>query len=286
MAVRIVTDSASSLSDQELSEYSIAVIRPHVLIDGQEIPEQELHAPGFYPRIADMSEAPTTSQPAPAEFVDSLDAVLVGGDEILAVLVSAGMSGSFRAAELAAEMIVSQHPEAHIEVLDSRSNSLEEGFAVLSAARVARDGGTLGECRAAAEDTMRRTRFLFTPHTLDYLRRGGRISGASKLAGAILKIAPILTAKDGETGVAGVARGNRAARAKIAAIMAGDIERCGLRQVVVQYVDDEGEAKRFAEETVEPVVDRPVPLVPIHPVVGVHVGPAVGVVYETEEPLR
>jgi fatty acid-binding protein DegV len=101
-----------------------------------------------------------------------------------------------------------------------------------------------------------------------------------------LKIAPILTAKDGETGIAGVSRGNRAARAKVAALMRSDIEKCGLRRVVVQYVDDYGEAKRFAEETVEPIVDIAAPIKPIHPVVGLHVGPAVGVVYETESPLR
>ncbi len=68
--------------------------------------------------------------------------------------------------------------------------------------------------------------------------------------------------------------------------MRKDIERCGLRQVAVQYVADEDEAQRFAEATVEPIVDRSVSPVPIHPVMGLHVGPAVGVVYETEELLR
>ena len=102
----------------------------------------------------------------------------------------------------------------------------------------------------------------------------------------MLKIAPILTAKDGETGVAGVARGARAARSKIQALLRADIERCGLKRITVQYVDDEQEAERFAAEAVEPVVDQPVSLAPIHPIVGLHVGPAVGVVYETEAPLR
>ena len=286
MAIRIVTDSASCIGDTDANRLGIATVPLHVLVDGRPVLESQLREPGFYPRLAAMPELPQTSQPSPEEFAAAFRQAIEDGHDVLAVLISAGMSGTVRSAELAAATVRSERSDARIEVLDSRSNSLEEGFAVLAAADAALRDATLDECRRAAEETMRRTRFLFTPRSLEYLRRGGRISRASALASVMLKIVPILTAEQGTTGVAGVARSGRAARAKIASLMRSDVERCGLKRVVVQYVADREEAASFGAEVVEPIFGEPVPLVPIHPVVGLHVGPAVGVVYETVEPLR
>lgn len=286
MAVRVVTDSASSLREPDRLRLNIIVVPLHVTMEDRAMSESDLHEPHFYELLSSASVPLRTSQPSPDEFVQVFQRLLAEGDDVLAVLISAGMSGTVRSAELAVEEICSESPDARIEIVDSRSNSLEEGFAVLSGAEAAAAGASLEECRRAAEETTRRTRFLFTPHSLEYLRRGGRISGAAALLGVALKIAPILTAKDGSAGVAGVARNSRAARMKIAALMRDDVEQHGLARAAVQYVADEAEASRFAADVVEPVTGGPVPIVPIHPVVGVHVGPAVGVVYETIEPLR
>lgn len=286
MAVRIVTDSASCISDTDTQRHSILTVPLHVLVDDEVVPESELRGRGFYTRLAAMPVLPKTSQPSPEEFSEVFEQVLEQGNHVLAVLISAGMSGTVQSAEVAVAAIMSEHPEARIEVLDSRSNSLQEGFAVLAAAEAASSGAPLEECRRAAEETIRRTRFLFTPQSLEYLKRGGRISRASALANIMLKIAPVLTAEGGTTGVAAVARGTRSAHAKIAALMRTDLERHGLKRAAVQYIANEEGAARFASEVIEPVAGGSVPVVPIHPVVGLHVGPAVGVVYETVEPLR
>jgi DegV family protein with EDD domain len=154
MAVRIVTDSASSLSEHELAEHALAAVDLHVLIEGQELSAQELGDPGFYERLAGLSEPPTTSQPSPEEFADVFRTAAEQGHDVLAVLISAGMSGTVHSAELAATAVSAEYPEARIEVLDSRSNSMEEGFAVLSAAEVASRGGSIEECRVAVQATM------------------------------------------------------------------------------------------------------------------------------------
>lgn len=286
MAVRIVTDSASCISEADNQRLSITTVPLHVIAQGQDVPEAQLREPAFYERLAAMSDLPRTSQPSPEEFNTVFRRLAGDGDEVLAVLISAGMSGTVQSAEIATAAMKVEESGARIEVLDSRSNSLEEGFAVLSAAKAAAAGATLDECVRAGRETMRRTRFLFTPVSLEYLRRGGRISGAASLLGVMLRIAPILTAEKGLTGVAGVARSGRAARAKIAALMRKDVETLGLRQAAVQYVGDRDEAVRFAAEIIAPIAGEDVPVVPIHPVVGLHVGPAIGVVYETDRPLR
>lgn len=287
MSVRVVTDSASSLTAEECARLGVVLVPLHVTADGRAVEEDELLGPEFPHRLESMETLPGTSQPSPAEFAVVFERLVEDGHDVLAVLISAGMSGTVRSAELAADDVMTRIRGARIEVLDSRSNSLEEGFAVRSAAEAGLGGASLEECRRAAEETMRRTRFLFTPHSLEYLRRGGRISRASALLSVMLKIAPVLTAQDGTTGIAGVARGPHGAQRRIATLMRQDVERCGLRRASVQYLLDREEAERFAEEVVGPVAGAtPVPLVPLHPVVGIHVGPAVGVVYETVEPLR
>lgn len=286
MAVRIVTDSASSISDEDATRLSITTVPLHVTIQGADLTPEQLRPPAFYDRLARMTEIPQTSQPSPEEFAVAFRQIVSGGEEVLAVLISAGMSGTVRSAEIAAAEVATDRPDAVVRVLDSRSNSLEEGFAVLAAAEAARAGASLDECVRAASETMRRTRFLFTPESLEYLRRGGRISGAAGLLGMVLKVAPILTADKGATGVAGVSRGAHAAWVKIGALLRKDVAANGLRRAAVQYVGDPGEATRFAEEIVMPVAGGDVAIVPIPSVVGLHVGPAVGVVYETERPLR
>jgi len=286
MAIRVVTDTAASLGEKDSAQHLIATVPIHVSADGVELSERELEHPGFPGRLEDMKTLPRTSQPSPEEFARRFREITAEGDDVLAVLISAGMSGTIQSAEIAAMQIRAERPNRRIEIVDSRSNSREEAYVVLAAARAASDGATMDECIAAAKETIRRTRLLFTPHTLEYLRRGGRISGAAGLLGIMLRIVPVLTADKGATGIAGVTRGVTAAWRKIVTLMRADVERLGLSQATVQYFADEGGARRFATEVIEPLLGVEVPLIPIHPVVGIHVGPAVGIAYETERPLR
>ena len=286
MAVRIVSDSTNYIPSEDLTRLGISRV-PLWVHDGDEMrPETEIDLAAFYRRLADTRTIPTSSQPSPEEFVRAFAEATADGSEALGVFISTKMSGTAQAAELAANMVREQHPGATIEVLDTESNCMQEGFAVLSAAEVAAQGGTIEECVHAARETMRRTRFLFTPHTLEYLSRGGRISGASALLGSLLQITPILTVDGGTTEVAGKVRTRTKALGEIASRMRSDIERCGLKRCVVHAIVDIDEAERFGREFIDPVAGQRVPVLPIGPVIGLHVGPAVGVVYETVEPLR
>jgi DegV family protein with EDD domain len=248
--------------------------------------ETDVDAASFYRRLPDARSLPTTSQPSPEDFARAFVDALADGFDVLAVLISGAMSGTVSSAEAAAQMVRDASPGARIAVLDSRANCMQEGFAVLAAARAAEAGGSLAECEAAARESMRRGRFLFAPASLDQLRRGGRISAAASLLGSLLRIVPVLTAQDGETAVAGRARTREAAMRTIASLMRADVDRCGLKQVVVQTIADTAAAIEFGRTHIEPIAGGPVPVIPIGPVIGLHVGPAVGIAYETVEPLR
>lgn len=285
MSVKVVTDSVASIPPELARELGIEVV-PLFVTDGEhEEADTEIDVEQFWERLARMDGLPTSSQPSVASFVAAFTRAVEQGISVLGVFISEKMSGTCQAARLAAGIVRERIPEAMIEILDSRSNSLQEGFAAIAAARAALAGQQLEGCVAAALDTMRRTRYLFTPHTLEYLRRGGRIGAAAALLGSLLEIRPVLTVIDGQAGVFARVRTQTRALAEIARQFQDDVSRYGLKQVVVHYIADRETAASFARERIEPIAERPVPVLPVSPVIGLHVGPAVGLCYETEREI-
>jgi DegV family protein with EDD domain len=126
-----------------------------------------------------------------------------------------------------------------------------------------------------------RTRFLFVPETLEYLRRGGRMGGAQALLGTLLQIRPILTVVDGRTEVFAKVRTKRKALAEVVAAFERDIQAKGFGGAIVHHIADEPVGAELAA-LVEAVISQPVRVVPIGPAIGTHVGPGTaGLVYHT-----
>ncbi|MDA3935334.1 MAG: DegV family protein [Actinomycetota bacterium] len=286
MATTVITDSASSLPRDDIERLRIGVVPLYVIEGDRSILETGIDLPALYARLPDMQALPTTSQPSPTDFADAFDPIVERGDDVLAVLISDKMSSTLHSAEMGAELTRERYSSARITLVDSESNSMQEGFAVLAAAECAEKGGSLAQCEAEARATVSRSRFLFAPRSLEYLARGGRISGAAKLLGSILRIVPILTASDGTTGVAGAVRTHEKALARMAALMHADVQRCGLKRAVVQSIMNDEEATRFAREVIEPITGSHVPVIATSAVVGIHVGPAIGLAYETVDALH
>lgn len=286
MAVGIVTDSTSYLPAEDRERYGITVVTLSVNFGSESYAEDGLDSGWFYRRMANEREVPTSSQPSVADLSAAFEKHVAAGDEVCGIFISSEMSGTFSTAELARTLVLDTHPDARIEIVDSRSNCMQLGFAVLEAARAADAGAPLAEVAGAARATIPRTRFLFVPHTLDYLRKGGRIGGASALVGAVLQIRPILTVADGKTDVFGKVRTKRRAMAEITAAVVADAERAGgLEELVVHHIDDEPEGRELVA-LLEEATGRDVPLHPIGAVIGVHVGPGtVGAVYRTRDEM-
>jgi DegV family protein with EDD domain len=184
-------------------------------------------------------------------------------------------------------MVRETHPDAVIEVVDGRSNSMELGFAVLAAARAAAQGASVAEVVAAAEEMTRHTRFIFAPLTLEYLRRGGRIGTASALLGQLLKIHPVLTVVEGQTATFAKVRTHERALDTILQAFATDLRDCGgLGEVFVHHIHAADAGRAFAARVAE-IAGRAVEIVPIGPAVGSHVGPGtLGLVYHTNGAVR
>ena len=286
MAVHVITDSTSAMPAALTAEFGIQIVSLSVTLGGVSESDLEIDAEAFYRRMTTAPDFPTSSQPALASMIEALEEPVGRGDGVVAVLISSKMSGTYESALLARDQILARHPGAVIEIVDSRSNSMEEGFAVLAAARVAQAGGTAAEAAAAARRTTERTRWLFTVAELDHLRMGGRIGNAKALLGSLLQIRPILTVVDGVTSTVKSVRTGKRALEEIAAMVAVDFEAYGFVDAVVHHVIAPREGEALADLIEQRTGHRPaVYLLP--PAIGIHVGPgALGVVYEVAADLH
>lgn len=286
MAVKVISDSTSYLHKAVRDEFDIGIAPVRVLLDGVEYPDDAEDCEPFFRALEASSAMPTTSQPTVGELAALMEERVAAGHDVAGVFVSDRLSGTFGVARLAREMVLEKHPNAGIELVDSESNSTELGLAVLAAARVAAEGGELTTVIAAARAMVERSRLLFVPSTLEYLRRGGRIGGAMAMVGGILRIRPILTAADGVTSVFARVRTMERAITTMLTTLSADLNaKGGLTYVSALHIHAPASAHAFAERIAQ-ITGTPVPVVPVGPAIGAHVGPgAIGVTYATVEPM-
>lgn len=285
MTVRILTDSTSYIDEESLKELDIRVVSLNISFGDETFRETEISNAEFYPMM-DAKGIPTSSQPAVGEIYQEMEKVVAAGDSLCGIFLSSDMSGTYDTAQMVVGMIKEKYPEAKIEIIDSRSNSMQLGFACIEAARAAKEGKSLAEVKEVTLKNIQRSRFLFIPDNLDYLKKGGRIGGAGALIGNLFKIIPILTVEEGKVFVLNKVRHKeKAIRAMIEKMMQ-DISQYGLGEIAVHHINCLDEAQGLVKK-LKDKLSANIQVVSIGPVIGLHVGPgAIGIVYYTEKDLR
>ena len=204
MTVKIVTDSVADLPPEAVKELGITIVPLHVRF-GEEVYRDgiDLTVDEFYSRLAHSKILPVTSVPSPGDFAEAYDKLAEEADEILAIIVSSRLSGTY---DVALQSIGLMKRKCRVEVIDSQLAVMAQGFLVIKAAKAAQAGAGLDELVDLVRSNIPRIDFLAAFDTLEYLRRGGRIGRAQALLGSILKINPIITLRDGVVEPAGRTR--------------------------------------------------------------------------------
>lgn len=286
--VRIVTDSVASIPVDLQKRYHIDVLTLHVNYNDVEYKDAEMDLDVFYQDIYHMADnPPVSSQPSQHELEQYFEARAQAGDEVLGVWISSRMSGTYEGSIRAARAVKERYPDFKYAMIDSASTGLDEGMPVLDGGQAIEKGSDLKQAIQAVLDGIVRTRFLFVPESLTFLQKGGRIGGAAALIGNLIKLVPILTVRNGEATSISKARTMKKALTKVLDIVQEDAKQHGgLARLAVQYIGSKAPALIWAREQVEPLVDDEVCVVPVSPVLGVHVGPAIGIVYECRNNLE
>lgn len=286
MSIKVITDSTSCLPKKSLDEWDISVVSLSVIVAGKSQLEVEMDLSAFYNTLSKLDKLPTSSQPSIDDLLNLYRDQIVKGHDIVGIFLSSAMSGTFSTAQLAKNMILEEFPLAKIELIDSRTNCMEMGFVVEAAAKAAKENQSMEAVLKIVKDIMCRTRFIFVPFTLEFLKKGGRIGNASSLVADILKIKPVLTVVDGVTTTLSKIRTHKKALEFIAQTFATDIKTHGLSNAIVHHIHCPVEALNFSKY-VEQLTGFTLPIIPIGAVIGTHVGPGtIGIAYCTKEPLR
>ncbi|MBM7615722.1 DegV family protein [Alkaliphilus hydrothermalis] len=282
MGVKILTDSTGYLDESVREELGIKMVSLSVKFEDESFKETEIDNDTFYKKMAEKG-VPKSSQPAIGEIIHEMEATAKVGDSLVGVFLSSGLSGTFSTVHMSKNMVLEKYPDAEIKIIDSKSTCMQLGFAAIVAARKAQVGGTFEEVIKVVKDNMNRSRFLFIPHNLEYLEKGGRIGRANALLGNFLKIIPVLTVEEGVTTVLKKVRTKKKAIATMVEEMLTDMKNFGLGEIVVHHINCLQEAKEVAANIKESLSTE-IPIVDIGPVIGMHVGPgAIGIAYYTEK---
>lgn len=203
MSVKIITDSTADMPDSQKKRTTIIPMRIRFggeeYIDGVTMSRQE-----FYAKLLENKELPATSQPSPAAFADAFEKVVNEGDSAVVITISGKLSGTYQSACLAAEEY-----KGRVFVVDSECVALGTGALAERALQLVDIGMEAGAIAAQLETEKPQLHVLAVLDTLEYLKRGGRISPAVAFAGGLLSIKPVVTTQNGEVAILGKARGNK-----------------------------------------------------------------------------
>ncbi|MBQ7874565.1 MAG: DegV family protein [Oscillospiraceae bacterium] len=192
--IRLFADTASNLPVALNKKYSVNIIPLCYSMNGVDVQydlERDFDGKAFYDAMRNGAEM-KTSMINSATFHDEFEKVIKAGNEVVYIGLSGGVSGTVRAAEIAAEELREKYPEAKIAVIDSLGAGLGIGMQVVAMAKLIEEGRTFEEVVSITEERKNHMCQFFTVDDLSYLKKGGRISGATAAIGTILNIKPLL----------------------------------------------------------------------------------------------
>lgn len=280
MSIKIIADSTCYLPKEYINKYDISIASLNVLLNGNSYREIDLSNDWFYNEMAKSSTIPTSSQPSIEELYSRVESLVKDGHDIVGIFLSSDMSGTFSTSNLVKNMILENYPNAKIVMLDSRSNCMQAGFAVLEAAKAAIENKSLDEVVSITKNVIENSKFIFVPETLEYLKKGGRIGGAAALFGSLLQIKPILTVEDGKTTVFTKVRTKKKAIDKIVNTVLEQNSKTPIKGLIVHHINCESEGQELADRLKNSLELDSVKIQSIGPIIGLHVGPgSIGVAY-------
>lgn len=205
MSVKIVVDSACDLTKQRADALDLTFLSLKTIFGEEEYSDGiTMSHREFYEKLIESGDMPSTSQIPPHDFEEVFAQIKKDGDTAVVITLSAKLSGTFQSAAIAREGY-----EDCVFLIDSETVSLGEQILVLLACQLRDEGRSAADIAQILEERKRDIRLIALLDTLEYLRRGGRISGAAAIAGNLLSIKPVIAVKEGEVAILGKARGSK-----------------------------------------------------------------------------
>ncbi len=203
MSVRIIVDSTADLFEADKEKVTtipmIIQFGEEEFLDGITLTHHQ-----FYEKLIESDSLPTTSQIPPYTFEKYFEEAIDAGDDVVCLTLASNLSGTYNSANIAAA-----NYQNHVYVVDSQSIAIGFGILVQYAIRLKEQGMSAKEIADAIAKQRSRVRVVALLDTLEYLKKGGRISATVAFAGGLLAIKPAISFVDGNINILGKARGSR-----------------------------------------------------------------------------
>ena len=278
MKVAILTDSNSGITQDEANKLGVFVLPMPFTIDGQEYKEDiNLSQEEFYDKLMNNAEV-FTSQPAVGEVTQLFDNILKDYDQIVHIPMSSGLSGSCQTALMLAE---EDEYKGKVYVVDSQRISVTQKYDVLDALELSKQGKNAKEIHDILMENKLNATIYITVNTLEYLKKGGRITAAAAAWGGLLKIKPILTIQgeklDSYQKTRTMAKANKimidATMKDIKERIDPDTENMDNARIMVAYTYDRDQALELKKQVEEAFPNHEVICDPLSLSVACHIGP-------------
>jgi fatty acid kinase fatty acid binding subunit len=270
--VAIVTDTTHYLPTDLVAANDLHLVSLYV--HWQDRDDREADLPdfdGYYEHLRTAPDLPTTSQPSVGDFLAAYEPLLDAGHDIVSVHLSAGISGTYDSALAAKARLDEMGRDGRIEVVDSATACGGLGLVTLAAAAGARAGEDVDAVARRAQAARAELKQWFCIDTLEFLRRGGRIGGASAWLGTTLRIKPILAVEAQITPIERVRTSRRAFERMVEYLRSRHED--GADAWVVQHIQARDQAEKLVERGREIFESDPLFVSEVGPVIGTHVGP-------------
>ncbi len=280
---KIITDSCADLNSKQLAEYNIDYAKMSIQYDGKEFPalltwtDEEAHS--LY-SIMRSGNRVTTAQVAVSEFEEIFGKYVSEGYDIVYIACSSKQSGSVNTGRVVAERIMKERPDCKIFCIDSQNASIGEGMLAIEAAKLASDGKGAEEIAAHIEAIRKNVNEYVTVHSLDALKRAGRVSASSAFFGNILGVKPIIIADaEGTQAAYKKVKGRQTSFKEIVNLLKESIKAPEEQTVYIAHGDcNKNEIEKLVELVRAEINCKDISVWYIGPIVGASVGPdAVGV---------
>ncbi|MGB2963534.1 MAG: DegV family protein [Anaerolineales bacterium] len=285
MTIAIISDTDTSLPKVILDEFGIRQVSitihfgEEILKACSEITDEEL-----VERVNLEGTLPTTAAPSPGDFGQAYqEAFEAGADEIICLTVSGDVSATYASALAAKEL----YPGKQITLFDTKSISMGQGFMVLKAAEMAKEGKNQQEILKAVEDVRERTHLFAALETLKFMAMSGRVGHLTAEMANVFSIKPILTIKDGKLDLLEKVRTRKKAWSRVIELAAEGLGDGEVEKIFILHVAAEKDAAEF-EKLLREAIPCPevIPMTELTPGLSVHTGAGlVGVAFMTKEKM-
>ncbi len=286
-AYHIISDGSCDLPLELAEEKNITVVPFYVSFDDEHYQREivDIGIRDFYQQMVDNPKVyPKSSMPSVQDFADAFLPFVEAGTPVICICITTKFSGSLQSAMNAKEMVLEEHPDAQIAVIDSTVDTVLQGLYVLEAVRLRDNGVNFEDSVKRLEEIKSTGRIFFTVGDIEYLKHGGRIGKVASVAGTVLGIRPVITLKQGEIFASGVGRSRKSTVAKSRSLLLAYLKEQNANikdySITVGFGYDYEEAVKFRDETLEAlraegysISKDELPIYQIGATISVHTGP-------------